>query len=299
MTIPFHIQKLLHLRNGLYHFVRNSTYQRGLTMYCEGKHVCFNPMSEVKKNVSPSSTIRCNVVHKRRIYSHSTHWFNNLHGVINLCGGLIVRPLCTKSGMGGSYGVSSHFGLFKMFKRSKMVKTSSYRRKSRSSPNGQGQKAKIGIKRLSGEYVRTGQLLVKQRKIIAFNYERKTRKRHFKYYPGEHVKVAKNTSLIALTNGRVKYTFHVLQNILIVNVVPEELDTLREEDLYRYRTEHVKSFEENRSLVYLRMKHTISFPKFKHTQYIKPPLKPQFLTKYDIYDNPTLQRVPVLYHKRP
>ncbi|CRG94298.1 mitochondrial ribosomal protein L27 precursor, putative [Plasmodium gallinaceum] len=186
----------------------------------------------------------------------------------------------------------------KIFKRNKMVKTSSYRRKSRSSPNGQGQKAKIGIKRLSGEYVKTGQMLVKQRKIIAFNYEKKTRKRNFKYYPGENVKVSKNTSLIALTNGRVKYTFHVLQNILIVNILPEELEELKEEDLYRYRTEHVKSFEENRSLVYLRMKNIITFPKFKNTQYIKPPLKPQFLTKYDIYDNPTLQEVPILYHKK-
>ncbi|CRG98755.1 mitochondrial ribosomal protein L27 precursor, putative [Plasmodium relictum] len=187
---------------------------------------------------------------------------------------------------------------FKIFKRNKMVKTSSYRRKSRSSPNGQGQKAKIGIKRLSGEYVKTGQMLVKQRKIIAFNYEKKTRKRNFKYYPGENVKVSKNTSLIALTNGRVKYTFHVIQNILIVNILPEELEELKEEDLYRYRTEHVKSFEENRSLIYLRMKNVITFPKFKKTQYIKPPLKPQFLTKYDIYDNPTLQKVPILYHKK-
>lgn len=189
-------------------------------------------------------------------------------------------------------------GVFEMIKRYKMVKTSSYRRKSRSSPYGQGQKAKIGIKRLSGEYVRTGQMLVKQRKIIAFNYERKTRKRNFKYYPGENVKVSKNTSLIALTDGRVKYTFHVLQNIMIVNVIPEELEELKEEDLYRYRTEHVQSFEENRSLIYLRMKNNHMFPKFQKTQYIKPPLKPQFLTKYDIYDNPTLKEVPLLYHKR-
>ncbi|SOV10949.1 mitochondrial ribosomal protein L27 precursor, putative [Plasmodium gaboni] len=186
----------------------------------------------------------------------------------------------------------------KTFKRYKMVKTSSYRRKARSSPNGQGQKAKIGIKRLSGEYVRTGQMLVKQRKIICFNYENKTRRRNFKYYPGENVKVSKNTSLIALTNGRVKYTFHVLHNIFLVNIIPEELEELKEDDLYRYRTEHVKSYEENRSLIYLRMKNLISFPKFKQTQYIRPPLKPQFLTKYDIYDNPTLQKVPVLYHKR-
>ncbi|CAG9479150.1 mitochondrial ribosomal protein L27 precursor, putative [Plasmodium vivax] len=185
-----------------------------------------------------------------------------------------------------------------MFKRFKMVKTSSYRRKSRSSPNGQGQKAKIGIKRLSAEYVKTGQLLVKQRKIIAFNFEKKTRRRNFKYYPGEHVKVTKNTSLVALTNGRVKYTFHCLQNVLIVNVLPEELDELREEDLYRYRTEHVKSFEENRSLVYLRMKHVVSFPPSKRTQFRRPPLRPQFLAKYDVDDNPTLRAVPVLYHKR-
>ncbi|VWU52044.1 mitochondrial ribosomal protein L27 precursor, putative [Hepatocystis sp. ex Piliocolobus tephrosceles] len=193
---------------------------------------------------------------------------------------------------------TNSINLFKITKRYKMVKTSSYRRKSRSSPNGQGQKAKIGIKRLSAEYVQTGQLLVKQRKVIAFNYQNKTRKRNFKYYPGENVKVAKNTSLIALTNGRVKYTHHVIQNILIVNVLPEELEILKEDDLYRYRTEHVKSFEENRSLIYLRMKRAIAFPKYKHTQYIKPPLKPQFLTRYDVYDNPTLQTVPVLYHKK-
>ncbi|GAW80662.1 hypothetical protein, conserved [Plasmodium gonderi] len=219
-----------------------------------------------------------------------------------------IHSLCYKFGMNNkntfqksNFCVEERNGLlnlFNIFKRFKMVKTSSYRRKSRSSPNGQGQKAKIGVKRLSAEYVKTGQLLVKQRKIIAFNYEKKTRKRNFKYYPGEHVKVTKNTSLVALTNGRVKYTFHVLQNVLIVNVLPEELDELKEEDLYRYRTEHVKSFEENRSLIYLRMKHVFAFPKNKHTQFIKPPLKPQFLTKYDIYDNPTLREVPVLYHKR-
>ncbi|KYO02653.1 mitochondrial ribosomal protein L27 precursor, putative [Plasmodium reichenowi] len=195
-----------------------------------------------------------------------------------------------------NYDGYNHF--VKIFKRYKMVKTSSYRRKARSSPNGQAQKAKIGIKRLSGEYVRTGQMLVKQRKIICFNYENKTRRRNFKYYPGENVKVAKNTSLIALTNGRVKFTFHVIQNVFLVNILPEELEELKEQDLYRYRTEHVKSFEENRSLIYLRMKNTILFPKYKQTQYIKPPLKPQFLTKYDIYDNPTLQKVPLLYHKR-
>ncbi|EUD65611.1 hypothetical protein C922_03857 [Plasmodium inui San Antonio 1] len=202
---------------------------------------------------------------------------------------------------GGQHIGEPHTGITNclyIFKRFKMVKTSSYRRKSRSSPNGQGQKAKIGIKRLSAEYVKTGQLLVKQRKIIAFNFERKTRRRNFKYYPGEHVKVTKNTSLVALTNGRVKYTFHTVQNVLIVNVLPEELGELREEDLYRYRTEHVRSFEENRSLVYLRMKHVVSFPPSKQTQFRKPPLRPQFLAKYDIEDNPTLKEVPVLYHKR-
>ncbi|KOB88875.1 hypothetical protein PFDG_03808, partial [Plasmodium falciparum Dd2] len=100
------------------------------------------------------------------------------------------------------------------------------------------------------------------------------------------------------TNGRVKFTFHVIHIVFLVNILPEELEELKEQDLYRYRTEHVKSFEENRSLIYLRMKNNILFPKYKQTQYIRPPLKPQFLTKYDIYDNPTLQKVPLLYHKR-
>ncbi|CAD2086248.1 mitochondrial ribosomal protein L27 precursor, putative [Plasmodium vinckei brucechwatti] len=241
--------------------------------------------------------IKKNSINKKNICTSnilSTHFGKNMNMFIN----------CLQNVNYNIWNYSNHFtnnngtDFIKIFKRNKMVKTSSYRRKSRSSPNGQGQKAKIGIKRLSGEYVQTGQLLVKQRKIIAFNYEKKTRKRNFKYYPGENVKVAKNTSLISLTNGRVKYTFHVLQNILIVNVIPEELEELHEDDLYRYRTEHIKSFEENRSLIYLRMKNIITFPKFKNTQYIKPPIKPQFLTKYDIYDNPTLKEVPILYHKK-
>ncbi|SOV10926.1 mitochondrial ribosomal protein L27 precursor, putative [Plasmodium sp. gorilla clade G2] len=221
--------------------------------------------------------------------------FNNIYG--NTFSTYMIKNIYNSNKI-NNCNYDGYNNFIKTFKRYKMVKTSSYRRKARSSPNGQGQKAKIGIKRLSGEYVRTGQMLVKQRKIICFNYENKTRRRNFKYYPGENVKVAKNTSLIALTNGRVKYTFHVVHNIFLVNIIPEELEELKEHDLYRYRTEHVKSYEENRSLIYLRMKNLISFPKFKQTQYIRPPLKPQFLTKYDIYDNPTLQKVPVLYHKR-
>lgn len=231
------------------------------------------------------------------VLSHSYQTSMYINGGTNTSTTIPISAFKVNSGF-TPVQIEARNSVFQIIKRFKMVKTSSYRRKSRSSPYGQGQKAKIGVKRLSGEYVRTGQMLVKQRKIIAFNYERKTRKRNFKYYPGENVKVSKNTSLIALADGRVKYTFHVVHNVLIVNVIPEELDELKEEDLYRYRTEHVQSFEENRSLIYLRMKNNHMFPKFQKTQYIKPPLKPQFLTKYDIYDNPTLKEVPVLYHKR-
>ncbi|PHJ17600.1 mitochondrial ribosomal protein l27 [Cystoisospora suis] len=176
--------------------------------------------------------------------------------------------------------------------RTKMVKSASYRRPSRASPTGQARKPHIGVKRLSAEYVWPGVVLVKQRKIIAFNVETKRRNRHFKIYPGENVKVTKTTNLVALAHGRVKYTHDVSRDVLVVNVLPERREELLREDLWRYRTEHVRSMEENRHICFLRMKAVRMFGKPLVNPPTKPPLRPHHFTKQDIWENPTLPDVP-------
>ncbi|EDO08366.1 Ribosomal L27 family protein [Babesia bovis T2Bo] len=138
--------------------------------------------------------------------------------------------------------------------RNKTVKVSAYRRPARASPTGQTQKAHIGIKRLAAEYVKPGDVLVKQRKPIAQN-PGVTRNRHFKLYPGENVGVSsKTTTLFATAHGRVKYTHDVVRNIRLVNVLPEPREELLREDLWRYRTEHVAGIQDNCALVWRRVK---------------------------------------------
>ena len=131
--------------------------------------------------------------------------------------------------------------------RDKHTKVSAYRRASRSGvfTRAYNHRAHIGIRATCAEYVETGRTIVKQRKFIAKNPAVTTNK-HFKLYPGENVKVVKDTSLVAVCSGRVKYTHDVVRNVKIANVMPESREELKEEDLWRYRTEHVRSMEENK-----------------------------------------------------
>lgn len=127
----------------------------------------------------------------------------------------------------------------------------------------------IGIKAVAGEYVRPGQIIVRQRRFVAWNLNL-TRRRHFKHYPGENIRVDRMTNLYSTTWGRVKYTHDVSRNVIISNVLPEVREDIQSYDLWRYRTEHVRSMEENRSLCWLRTKAGTIFPK----RVINPPRKP-------------------------
>lgn len=139
--------------------------------------------------------------------------------------------------------------------REKQTKTTSYWRPPRASPTGQAMpnKAHIGLKATPAEYVEAGRWIVKQRKYIAKN-PNVTRRRHFKMYPGENVKVLRNTSLQAMVSGRLKLTHDVTRDVLIANVLPEPRSELLRDDLWRYRTEHIADMEENKYLIYLRQK---------------------------------------------
>ncbi|AFZ79651.1 hypothetical protein BEWA_025000 [Theileria equi strain WA] len=202
-------------------------------------------------------------------------------------------------------GIPKSFSLIANFQRLqlryKTVKVSAYKRTSRSSPTGQTVKAHIGIKKLSAEYVRPGDLLVKQRKYIAHN-PNVTRNRHFKIYPGENVRVApKTTSLFSLVSGRVKYTHDVLKDVKIVNVLPEPPDELLREDLWRYRTEHVTSLQDNCALVWRRIKSAYymsdRYPLLNPPT--KPPPRPKFFSKDDQWENPLYGDVPLNYRFPP
>lgn len=182
--------------------------------------------------------------------------------------------------------------------RFKMVKSSAYHRRSRASPTGQSQKAHVGPRRLSAEYVTPGVLLVKQRRYIAWGFESKRRNRHRKMYPGENVGVAKDSSLVSLVHGRVKYTHEVERDVLLCNVLPEPREELLREDLWRYRTEHVASKEENRHICHLRMKATRTFPKELVNPPTKPLPRPKFLSRFDQWQNPTLPDAPPLCDDR-
>jgi ribosomal protein L27 len=157
--------------------------------------------------------------------------------------------------------------------RLKQTKVQSYSKPDRSFPHSQHfvDKAHIGIRALSSEYVEASRVLVKQRKYISKN-PFVTRHRHFKLYPGENVRVMKNTSLVAAVSGRIKFTHDVKRDVLVVNVLPEPREELLREDLWRYRTEHVNSVEMNKRLCMLRMKSLVSLP---GRPLVNPPVGPR------------------------
>jgi ribosomal protein L27 len=156
--------------------------------------------------------------------------------------------------------------------RFKQTKVQSYSKPDRSFPHSQHyvDKAHVGIRALSSEYVEASQMLVKQRKYISKN-PFVTRHRHFKLYPGENVRVTKNTSLVAMVSGRVKFTHDVKRDVMIVNVLPEPREELLSEELWRYRTEHIESREHNKQLCLLRQKMLPTFPR----ELVNPPTGPR------------------------
>eukprot|EP00922_Rhytidocystis_sp_ex-Travisia-forbesii_P040786 GHVS01060811.1.p1 GENE.GHVS01060811.1~~GHVS01060811.1.p1 ORF type:complete len:226 (+),score=49.13 GHVS01060811.1:146-823(+) len=172
-------------------------------------------------------------------------------------------------------------------RQTKMTKSQAYHRSSTASPHGRSYAPHIGIKRLSAEMIQPNGMLVKQRKVIPFNPS-PTKFRHFKIYPGENTAVTKSTSIVATTLGRVKYTHDVSRDVLMVNVLPERREELLKEDLWRYRTEHVKSVEENRHVCMLRTKCTFAFPKALVNPPTKPPPRRQGMSRFDQWENPAL-----------
>lgn len=158
--------------------------------------------------------------------------------------------------------------------RLKQTKRQSYKKPGRSSPCNQRMpnKAHIGVKALPSEYVNAGRIICKQRKFIAKN-PKVTRNRHFKLYPGENVNVMKNTSLQATCSGRVKMTHDVERGVMIMNVLPEAREELLRDELWRYRTEHVSSLQENKLICNLRSKALVVFG--KEGGWINPPKGPK------------------------
>ena len=156
--------------------------------------------------------------------------------------------------------------------RHKQTKVQSYSKPDRSFPHSQHavDKAHIGIRAASSEYVEASQMLVKQRKYLSKN-PFVTRHRHFKLYPGENVRVLKTTSLAAEVSGRVKFTHDVRRDVMLVNVLPEPREELLAEDLYRYRTEHVENLQANKIMCMLRQKMLPSFPR----PLVNPPTGPR------------------------
>merc|ERR1719272_691796 len=129
--------------------------------------------------------------------------------------------------------------------RGKQTKRQAYHKPARASPCGQRvpNRSNIGIKACSSEYVEVGRMICKQRRFIAKN-PNVTRNRNFKIYPGVNVHVLKSTSLVASISGRIKMVHEIDRDILIMNVLPEPREELVQEEMYRYRTEHVTSVEE-------------------------------------------------------
>eukprot|EP00929_Paragymnodinium_shiwhaense_P008365 TRINITY_DN112316_c0_g1_i1.p2 TRINITY_DN112316_c0_g1~~TRINITY_DN112316_c0_g1_i1.p2 ORF type:complete len:308 (-),score=66.23 TRINITY_DN112316_c0_g1_i1:235-1158(-) len=150
-------------------------------------------------------------------------------------------------------------------------------------------KAHIGVKAMPAEYVEAGRLICKQRKFIAKNpFVR--RKRHFKLYPGVNVKVMKNTSLQAAVSGRVKMTHDVTRDVMVMNVLAEPREELLRDEMWRYRTEHVESLEENKLLIHLRSKALPVFGK----EWVNPPTGPRVVSvrvagKTDGWNRPTIK----------
>eukprot|EP00922_Rhytidocystis_sp_ex-Travisia-forbesii_P037986 GHVS01056559.1.p1 GENE.GHVS01056559.1~~GHVS01056559.1.p1 ORF type:complete len:251 (-),score=37.55 GHVS01056559.1:319-1071(-) len=194
--------------------------------------------------------------------------------------------LTTKTTTSPSTSSSSCYYLLQSF-RSKMTKSQAYRKSSTASPHGRSYAPHIGIKRLSAEMVNPNQMLVKQRKVIPFN-PTPTKFRHFKIYPGDNTTVTKNTSIISTALGRVKYTHDITRDVLLVNVLSEKREELLKEELWRYRTEHVRSVEENRHVCMLRTKCTFAFPKELINQPTKPPPRRQRFSRFDQWENPAL-----------
>jgi len=177
--------------------------------------------------------------------------------------------------------------------RGKQTKQTSYTVPARAGTTGQRapNKAMIGVKALPAEYVEAGRVICKQRKFIAKN-PHVTRNRHFKLYPGENVTVMKNTSLQAAVSGRVKITHDVERDVKIMNVLPEPREELLRDDLWRYRTEHVKCMQENRLLIHLRSKALHVFA--KEREWVNPPvglkpMKTRISHKMDHWNNPCVQ----------
>lgn len=139
--------------------------------------------------------------------------------------------------------------------RFKQVKVQSYWKPPRAKPCGQRipKKPHVGPKALPSEYCEIGRVICKQRRYLAKN-PHVTRKRHFKYYPGVNVNVMHNSSLQAACSGRIKLTHDVSRQVMVMNVLAEPREELLQEDMWRYRTEHVGSMEENRELCALRAK---------------------------------------------
>lgn len=177
--------------------------------------------------------------------------------------------------------------------RHKQTKVQSYRKPGSSWPCGQRMpnKAHIGVKALPAEYCEAGRVICKQRKYIAKN-PKVTRNRHFKLYPGVNVRVMKNTSLSAACSGRVKMTHDVVRGLMFMNILAEPREELLREELWRYRTEHVESIQENKLLCHLRSK---ALPTFgKHNGWVNPPtgVKPMRVRishGNDIWNNPFVQ----------
>eukprot|EP01066_Platyproteum_vivax_P002582 Platyproteum_vivax@DN13168_c0_g1_i1.p1 len=178
--------------------------------------------------------------------------------------------------------------------RNKMTRVQAYDMPGRSGPTGQARKAHIGVKVLSSNFVNAGAIVVKQRKYVSRNVA-VTRNRNFKLYPGENIKVVKDTSLVSTVAGRVKYTHHVGKDVLIANVIPDLRDELLEEDRWRYRTEHVASMEENRQLIFLRQKSHILWPIPLVNPVLGPGPRPSKKTLFgDDFNNPL---IPNEYYK--
>lgn len=177
--------------------------------------------------------------------------------------------------------------------RMKQTKRQAYHKAPRASPCGQRMpnKAHIGVKALSAEYVEAGRMICKQRKFIAKN-PKVTRNRHFKLYPGVNVMVMKSTSLQAAVSGRVKMTHDIRRDVLVMNVLPEPREELLREDLWRYRTEHVECMEENKLICSLRAKALPVFGKEGGwiNQPVGPkPMKVRISKRNDHWNNPNVQ----------
>mmetsp|Transcript_96010 Transcript_96010/g.151207 ORF Transcript_96010/g.151207 Transcript_96010/m.151207 type:complete len:323 (+) Transcript_96010:54-1022(+) len=191
------------------------------------------------------------------------------------------------------HGCTGLIGLALGSVRGKQTKRQAYHKDARASPCGQRMpnRAHLGEKAVSAEYVEVGRLIVKQRKFIARN-PNVTRSKHFKIYPGINVRVLKSTSLVATVSGRIKMTHDVTRDVKIINVLPEPREELLEQDLWRYRTEHVQCMQENQHVCHLRTKALPVFGKdggwINQTTGPKP-MRVRISGRNDHWNNPNVQ----------